>query len=166
MMAEMFELLANGKLYYLGMDPTEVAIPNAIWNLRNLRHLCIDGYASFDAPDYKQEILRKLLSNLRTMLTPILKYRKDSEEILRRLPRLEKLKCIYLFKERMLPRLDLIPQLVFLKLFSNVPTLYPDFYERVLKCLPSNLKRLSLSVSVWMVVSHGMVWLPWEPCLF
>ncbi|PHU05584.1 hypothetical protein BC332_26406 [Capsicum chinense] len=145
-----------------GWTPQKLQV---IWNLRNLRHLRIDGYASFDAPDYKQEISGKLLSNLRTMLTPILKYRKDSEEILRRLPRLEKLKCIYLFKERMLPRLDLIPQLGFLKLFSNGPTLYPDFYERVLKCLPSNLKRLSLSVSLfgwWFPMNNAIEGSHWE----
>ncbi|KAM3288630.1 hypothetical protein P3S67_022060 [Capsicum chacoense] len=122
----------------------EVALPDAIWNLRNLRHLRIDGGASFGAPDYKQEISGKLLSNLRTMSTPILKYREDSEEMLRRLPRLEKLKCICLFQDKMLPRLNLPPQLVSLKLFSYSPALFPDFYWRELK-FPSSLRRLTLS---------------------
>ncbi|PHU05951.1 hypothetical protein BC332_26773 [Capsicum chinense] len=122
----------------------EVALPDAIWNLRNLRHLRIDGRASFGAPDYKQEISGKLLSNLRTMSTPILKHGEDSEEILRRLPRLEKLKCICLFQERLLPRLDLLTQLVSLKLFGDGPTLFPNFYWRELK-FPSSLRRLTLS---------------------
>ncbi|PHT26251.1 hypothetical protein CQW23_34129 [Capsicum baccatum] len=122
----------------------EVALPDAIWNLRNLRHLRIDGGASFGAPDYKQEISGKLLSNLRTMSTPILEHGEDSEEILRRLPRLEKLKCICLFQERMLPRLDLLPQLVSLKLFSDGPSLWPDFNLWELK-FPSSLRRLTLS---------------------
>ncbi|KAF3613945.1 hypothetical protein FXO37_36168 [Capsicum annuum] len=122
----------------------EIALPDAIWNLRNLRHLRIDSRASFGAPAYKQEISGKLLSNLRTMSTPILKYGKDSEEILRRLPRLKKLKCICLFKERMLPRLGLLPQLVSLKLFSDGPALSPDFYGSELE-FPSNVRRLTLS---------------------
>ncbi|PHT37252.1 hypothetical protein CQW23_24952 [Capsicum baccatum] len=122
----------------------EVALPDAIWNLRNLRHLRIDGGASFGAPDYKQEISGKLLSNLRTMSTPILKYREDSEEMLRRLPRLEKLKCICLFQDKRLPRLNLLPQLVSLKLFSYSLALFPDFYWRGLK-FPSSLRRLTLS---------------------
>ncbi|KAM3205637.1 putative late blight resistance protein R1A-3 [Capsicum annuum] len=122
----------------------EVALPDAIWNLRNLRHLRIDSCASFGAPAYRQEISGKLLSNLRTMSTPILSYSKDSEEILRRLRRLEKLKCICLFQERLLPRLDLLPQLVSLKLFGDGPALFPDFHWRELK-FPSSLRRLTLS---------------------
>ncbi|KAM3205616.1 putative late blight resistance protein R1B-14 [Capsicum annuum] len=132
----------------------EVALSDAIWNLRNLRHLRIDGRASFGAPDYKQEISGKLLSNLRTMSTPILKHGEDSEEILRRLPRLEKLKCICLFQERLLPRMDLLPQLVSLKLFGDGPALSPDFYEWELK-FPSSLRRLTLSGCrlTWLQIS-------------
>ncbi|CAN4118532.1 unnamed protein product [Withania somnifera] len=123
----------------------EIEIPDAIWSLKNLRHLHITDRASFATPDNRRKFSDKL-PNLRTMSTPFLSYGEDSEEIVRKLANLEKLKCIILeswnsyTKKNMFPRLDLLHQLVSLKLF---------YYCRVQKScefnFPLYLKRLSLS---------------------
>ncbi|XP_049397403.1 putative late blight resistance protein homolog R1A-3 [Solanum stenotomum] len=123
----------------------EITIPNAIWSLTNLRHLHITDRASFAPPDNRRKFSDKL-PNLRTMSTPFLSYGEDSEEIVRRLASLEKLKCIILeswdtfTKKNMFPRLDFLQQLVSLKLF---------YYGRVRKTcefnFPWNLRKLTLS---------------------
>ncbi|WMV52714.1 hypothetical protein MTR67_046099 [Solanum verrucosum] len=123
----------------------EIAIPDAIWSLTNLRHLHITDRASFGAPDNRRKFSDKL-PNLRTMSTPFLSYGDDSDEIVRKLASLKKLKCIILeswdtyTKKNMFPRLDFLHQLVSLKLF---------YYGRVRKTcefnFPSNLRKLTLS---------------------
>ncbi|XP_049342610.1 putative late blight resistance protein homolog R1A-3 [Solanum verrucosum] len=114
-----------------------VAIPGSIWSLTNLRHLHIKGGTySLGAPE-------KMLPNLRTMSTPLLRYGEDSEEILRRLVRLEKLKCIFLDSSR---KKNLFPKLGILEHLQSLKLLY---YGEVRKTcefnFPSNLRRLTLS---------------------
>ncbi|XP_055809374.1 putative late blight resistance protein homolog R1B-16 isoform X2 [Solanum dulcamara] len=127
----------------IGLPGAEISIPDSIWSLTNLRHLHINNRSSFGAHDYKQA---EMLPNLRSMPTPLLIYGEDSELILRRLPRLENLKCIYLEswdsirKKNLFPKLGILEHLQSLKLFYD-----GEVRKRCQFHFPSILSRLTLS---------------------
>ncbi|KAL3501830.1 hypothetical protein ACH5RR_036279 [Cinchona calisaya] len=69
----------------------DVFIPKTIWMMKSLRHVDIRSIHSIDFSDSKLE--SSPLDNIVTFSSPILTCGEDTEELLRRLPRLQKLSC-------------------------------------------------------------------------
>ncbi|KAI3467120.1 hypothetical protein Pfo_023783 [Paulownia fortunei] len=119
----------------------EVALPDTIWKMANLRHVHIDERVSFILLND-----RTALELVETLCTPSLSYGKVAENLLGCFPNLRKLKCIFLESWNQatncnqFPVLDGLSQLESLKVF---------YHGRVRKSsnfiFPSNLKKLTLT---------------------
>nr|XP_027100629.1 putative late blight resistance protein homolog R1A-3 isoform X1 [Coffea arabica]XP_027100631.1 putative late blight resistance protein homolog R1A-3 isoform X1 [Coffea arabica]XP_027100632.1 putative late blight resistance protein homolog R1A-3 isoform X1 [Coffea arabica]XP_027100633.1 putative late blight resistance protein homolog R1A-3 isoform X1 [Coffea arabica]XP_027100634.1 putative late blight resistance protein homolog R1A-3 isoform X1 [Coffea arabica] len=72
----------------------KVTIPDSIWTMTSLRHLHVENHATFALQDGKIGSSCEL-SNLVSLSSPSLSYREHAEEILRGLPNLQKLSCIF-----------------------------------------------------------------------
>ncbi|KAK4339854.1 hypothetical protein RND71_041316 [Anisodus tanguticus] len=130
----------------------ELKLPRSLWKMFKLRHINVNSRASFslhndicESPDNSQ------LANLETFSTPCLSYGEDAEKILRSMPNLRKMRCIFRgsldYSKKMgenrvrFPRLDFLNQLESLKLFSDrYPTKHPHEFN-----FPSKLRELALS---------------------
>ncbi|KAJ8560581.1 hypothetical protein K7X08_022441 [Anisodus acutangulus] len=130
----------------------ELKLPRSFLKMFKLRHIHVNSRASFnlhddicESPDNSQ------LANLETFSTPCLSYGEDAEKILRSMPNLRKMRCIFRgsldYSKKMgenrvrFPRLDFLNQLESLKLFSDsYPTKHPHEFN-----FPSKLRELTLS---------------------
>ncbi|KAL3838854.1 hypothetical protein ACJIZ3_023445 [Penstemon smallii] len=121
----------------------ELTVPAVIWTMVKLRHLHINDRACFEFDDDNDDASK--LENLETLSTPAI-YRGHEKKLIRRLPNLRKLRCIF-FDPRgdwnnnsQFPNLDPLDQLESLKLS------YHDV-ERSSSTLslPLSLKKLALS---------------------
>ncbi|KAF3663918.1 hypothetical protein FXO38_08770 [Capsicum annuum] len=124
----------------------EVCLPHTIWTLSRLRHLHVDARAVFGWDGYDGWNLIRL-ENLQTISTPSLIYEKDRtmdpNEVMRRLPKIRKLRCISMDSDDCYH----FPSLFFLGRLESVKILHYG-QSSLPSCkfnLPSNLKRLTLS---------------------
>lgn len=116
----------------------EVEIPDAFWEMESLRHVHINDRAAFILDDNKLET-RCVLGNLDTLSTPVLRPGRATEKIMRRLPKLRKLRCIFM-ESWNFPVLDVLTSLESLKIFYHGRVAYPCKFS-----FPANLKKLTLS---------------------
>ncbi|CAI9112027.1 OLC1v1012395C2 [Oldenlandia corymbosa var. corymbosa] len=123
----------------------KITLPDSIWRMASLRHLHINSYAVFSLPD-DQTDSSLLLDNLFSLSVLSLCHVKDAEKILRRMPQLHKLICI--FRESWnssmncneFPALDFLTRLESLDIFYFGRDLNPGEFT-----FPLNLKKLTLS---------------------
>ncbi|KAL3513760.1 hypothetical protein ACH5RR_026477 [Cinchona calisaya] len=119
-------------------------MPDSFWNLERLRHMHINNRVTFCLQEDNVENT-SLLENMDTLSTPALSYGEDTEKNLRRLPKLRKLRCIFLelwdnlSKFNKFPILDFLSHLQSLKIFYHGMIRYPCDFS-----FPSNLKKLTL----------------------
>nr|XP_016492710.1 PREDICTED: putative late blight resistance protein homolog R1B-12 [Nicotiana tabacum]XP_016492711.1 PREDICTED: putative late blight resistance protein homolog R1B-12 [Nicotiana tabacum] len=130
----------------------EVILPSSLLKMVKLRHIHVKHRASFSLYENMGESLaNSQLDNLETFSTPRLSYGEDTEMILRKMPKLRKLSCIFsgtfgyskILKRRsvLFPRLEFLNHLESLKLISNsCPAKLPHVFS-----FPSRLRELTLS---------------------
>ncbi|KAK4715884.1 hypothetical protein R3W88_014222 [Solanum pinnatisectum] len=117
-----------------------------------MRNIHVSHRASFSLPENMSESLAdSQLDNLETFSTPHLVYGEDTEMILRKMPKLRKLSCIFSgtfgYSEKVkgrcvcFPRLEFLSHLESLKVVSNS---YPAKLPHVFR-FPSRLRELTLS---------------------
>ncbi|XP_016492709.2 putative late blight resistance protein homolog R1B-12 [Nicotiana tabacum] len=130
----------------------EVILPSSLLKMVKLRHIHVKDRASFSLYENMGESLAdSQLDNLETFSTPHLFYGEDTEMILRKMPKLRKLSCIFsgtfgyskivTGKCVLFPRLEFLSHLESLKLVSNsCPAKLPHVFS-----FPSRLRELTLS---------------------
>ncbi|WMV28873.1 hypothetical protein MTR67_022258 [Solanum verrucosum] len=130
----------------------EMILPCSLLKMVKLRHIHVNDRVSFGLHENMDELTaNSQLANLETFSTPRLFYGKDAEMILRKMPKLRKLSCIFSgtfgysrkLKGRCVrfPRLDFLSHLESLKLVSNsYPAKLPHKFN-----FPSELRELTLS---------------------
>ncbi|KAL3500533.1 hypothetical protein ACH5RR_039626 [Cinchona calisaya] len=122
-----------------------VELPNSIWCMKRLRHLHVNDHVDFIFQDGSLGNSLQL-ENLVSFSSPSLAYGKVAKKILRRLPNLRKLGCIYLESWNEITNYNKFPTLDFLVQLESLKILY---FGRSLNLgeftLPWNLKKLSLS---------------------
>ncbi|KAK6789113.1 hypothetical protein RDI58_012912 [Solanum bulbocastanum] len=130
----------------------EMILPCSLLKMVKLRHIHVNDRLSFGLHENVDELTaNSQLANLETFSTPRLFYGKDAEKILRKMPKLRKLSCIFSgtfgysrkLKGRCVrfPRLDFLSHLESLKLVSNnYPAKLPHKFN-----FPSQLRELTLS---------------------
>ncbi|MCD7472620.1 hypothetical protein HAX54_013901 [Datura stramonium] len=130
----------------------EVILPSSLLKMAKLRHIHVKHRSSFSLYENMGESLaNSQLDNLETFSTPRLSYGEDTEMILRKMPKLRKLSCIFvgtfgyskILKRRsvLFPRLEFLSHLESLKLISNsCPAKLPHVFS-----FPSRLRELTLS---------------------
>ncbi|KAJ8569775.1 hypothetical protein K7X08_006352 [Anisodus acutangulus] len=134
----------------------EFRLPRSLFRMFKLKHIHVNNRASFSLHDDICESLdNSRLDSLESFSTPRLSYGEGAEKILRSMPNVRKLRCIFqgsLGYSRKLrgncvfyPRLDFLNQLESLKLLSNsVPAKHPHEFN-----FPSKLRELTLSNFVY-----------------
>ncbi|KAL3368451.1 hypothetical protein AABB24_009353 [Solanum stoloniferum] len=130
----------------------EVILPSSLLKMVKIRNIQVTHRASFSLHENMGESLAdSQLDNLETFSTPHFSYGEDTEMILRKMPKLRKLSCIFSgtfgYSEKvkgkcvLYPRLEFLCQLESLKVVSNS---YPDKLPHVFS-FPSRLRELTLS---------------------
>lgn len=123
----------------------KVTLPDTIWKMTRLRHIHVNCHTAFSLPDDMLEGFCRL-GNLVTFSSPFLSKGKDSEKIVRMLPSLQRLRCIFSQsqddsgKYNGFPVLDFLMNLESLSIFFSGRKPYPSEFN-----LPLNLKKLTLS---------------------
>lgn len=127
-------------------------LPCSLLKMVKLRHIHVNDRVSFGLHENMDVLTgNSQLPNLETFSTPRLFYGKDAEKVLRKMPKLRKLSCIFSgtfgysrkLKGRCVrfPRLDFLSHLESLKLVSNsYPAKLPHKFN-----FPSQLRELTLS---------------------
>ncbi|XP_055810338.1 uncharacterized protein LOC129880370 [Solanum dulcamara] len=130
----------------------EMILPCSLLKMVKLRHIHVNDRVSFGLHENMDESAgNSQLANLETFSTPRLFYGKDAEKILRKMPKLRKLSCIFSgtfgYSRKLMgrcvrfPRLDFLSHLESLKLVSNsYPAKLPHKFN-----FPSQLRELTLS---------------------
>ncbi|KAL3506456.1 hypothetical protein ACH5RR_031838 [Cinchona calisaya] len=123
----------------------KVILPATIWHMTRLRHLHVNNHVSFNL-DHEELGGCFQLENLVSFSCPSLSCDEYTETIIKRLPNLCKLKCIF-FESRdssknctQFPRLNFLTHLESLMVFFYGMPLFSNEFD-----LPSNLKKLTLS---------------------
>ncbi|XP_027166582.1 putative late blight resistance protein homolog R1A-3 [Coffea eugenioides] len=123
----------------------KITLPNTIWRIISLRHLHVSVHVAFDSDDEKLGD-SSVLENLVNFSCPSLSCGEDAERIIRRLPNLRKLNCIFYESPdsstncNQFPRLKCLTHLESLKIFYYGSPLNNGEFN-----LPLNLKKLTLS---------------------
>ncbi|CAI9117721.1 OLC1v1019177C1 [Oldenlandia corymbosa var. corymbosa] len=73
----------------------KVILPETIWNMKRLRHLHVNHHVLFNLQGLDGDVGSSYLENLVSFSTPSLSCREDRWRILKRLPNLRKLRCIF-----------------------------------------------------------------------
>ncbi|XP_060214920.1 putative late blight resistance protein homolog R1B-17 [Lycium barbarum] len=130
----------------------EMILPSSVLKMVKLRHIRVKLRASFSLYENVGESLAdSKLDNLETFSTPHLAYGEDAEMILRKMPKLRKLSCIFsgtfgyskivMGRCVLFPRLEFLSHLESLKIVSNsCPAKLPHVFN-----FPSRLRELTLS---------------------
>lgn len=123
----------------------EVVLPDTIWKLCRLRHLRIDDRFTIAFPIDREESFQ--LNNLKSLSAPALRFGdKLVEKMLRRLPNLSKLRCIFLESWDFSKCCNRFPVLDFLSDLESLMVLYHGKVQHPCEfSFPSNLKKLTLS---------------------
>ncbi|XP_027078170.1 putative late blight resistance protein homolog R1A-4 [Coffea arabica] len=123
----------------------KIILPNTIWSITSLRHLHVKVHVAFDSDD-KELGDGSMLENLVSFSCPSLSCGEDAERIIKRLPNLCKLSCIFYESPdsstncNQFPRLNCLTHLESLKIFYCGSPLNNGEFN-----LPLNLKKLTLS---------------------
>ncbi|XP_027173976.1 late blight resistance protein R1-A-like [Coffea eugenioides] len=121
-----------------------VVLPDTIWQMARLRHLHVNMHVAFKLDDEGLEGCSQL-GNLVSFSRLSLSCGEDVESIIKRLPNLQKLRCIFFHPQGssknsyQFPRLDFLTHLVSLNVFYYGSAITREFI------LPSNLRKLTLS---------------------
>lgn len=127
-------------------------LPISLLKMVKLMHIHVNDRVSFGLHENMDEsTANSQLANLETFSTPRLSYGEDAEKILRKMPNLRKLSCIFSgtfgYSRKVggrcvrFPRLDFLSHLESLKLVSNsYPAKLPHKFN-----FPSQLRELTLS---------------------
>ncbi|MCD7452926.1 hypothetical protein HAX54_018753 [Datura stramonium] len=130
----------------------EMILPRSLLKMVKLRHIHVNDRVSFGLHENMDESpANSQLVNLETFSTPRLSYGEDAEKILRKMPKLRKLSCIFSgtfgYSRKVMsrcvrfPRLEFLSQLESLKLVSNsYPAKLPHKFN-----FPLQLRELTLS---------------------
>ncbi|XP_027068395.1 putative late blight resistance protein homolog R1A-3 [Coffea arabica] len=123
----------------------KITLPNTIWRITSLRHFHVSVHVDFDS-DAEELGDCSLLENLISFSRPSLSCGEDAERIIKRIPNLCKLSCIFYESPdssmncNHFPRLNCLTHLESLKIFYyGSPLNNGEFI------LPLNLKKLTLS---------------------
>ncbi|XP_027076592.1 putative late blight resistance protein homolog R1A-3 [Coffea arabica] len=123
----------------------KITLPNTIWRITSLRHLHVSVHVDFDS-DAEELGDCSILENLISFSRPSLSCGEDAERIIKRIPNLCKLSCIFYESPdssmncNHFPRLNCLTHLESLKIFYyGSPLNNGEFI------LPLNLKKLTLS---------------------
>ncbi|KAH0674446.1 hypothetical protein KY284_025533 [Solanum tuberosum] len=144
--------LWNLKTFVLRGMGGEVILPSSLLKMVKIRNIHVTHRASFSLHENMGESLAdSQLDNLETFSTPHFSYGEDTEMILRKMPKLRKLSCVFSgtfgYSEEvkgrcvLYPRLEFLCQLESLKVVSNS---YPGKLPHVFS-FPSRLRELTLS---------------------
>ncbi|XP_071938881.1 putative late blight resistance protein homolog R1B-17 [Coffea arabica] len=123
----------------------KISLPNSIWRIISLRHLHVSVHVAFDSDDEKLGD-SSVLENLVNFSCPSFSCGEDAERIIRRLPNLRKLSCIFYESPdsstncNQFPRLKCLTHLESLRIFYYGSPLNNGEFN-----LPLNLKKLTLS---------------------
>ncbi|CDP08019.1 unnamed protein product [Coffea canephora] len=123
----------------------KITLPNTIWRITSLRHLHVNLHVAFDS-DAEELGDSFILENLVSFSCPSLSCGEDAERIIKRLPNLCKLSCIFYESPdssmncNHFPRLNCLTHLESLKIFYYGSPLNNGEFS-----LPLNLKKLTLS---------------------
>ncbi|KAL3501672.1 hypothetical protein ACH5RR_036121 [Cinchona calisaya] len=123
----------------------KVALPDTLWSMTRLRHLHVNSNAIFSWQDESLTSSSRL-DNLVTLSSPILSYGDDTEKIMRKFPKLRKLRCTFSESSHQsgncsrFPLLEFLTELESLKIFY-----YGGMHHSCEFNFPLNLKKLSLS---------------------
>ncbi|CDP11161.1 unnamed protein product [Coffea canephora] len=121
-----------------------VVLPDTIWHMARLRHLHVNMHVAFKLDDEGLEDCSQL-GNLVSFSRLSISCGEDVESIIKRLPNLQKLRCIFFHPQGssknsyQFPRLDFLTHLVSLNVFYYGSAITREFI------LPSNLRKLTLS---------------------
>ncbi|XP_027150795.1 putative late blight resistance protein homolog R1B-23 [Coffea eugenioides] len=122
-----------------------VLLPRTIWSMAKLRHVHVINHAAFSLQDgiWKSS---SQLHNLVSFSSPYLSCGERTENIMRRLPKLRKLRCTFSElsdgneKCNQFPKLNFLTELVSLKLLYSGRIALPCKFD-----FPLNLRKLTLS---------------------
>ncbi|XP_027119965.1 putative late blight resistance protein homolog R1A-4 [Coffea arabica] len=123
----------------------KIILPNTIWRMTCLRHLHVNVHVAFDS-DVEEFVDSSALANLVSFSCPSLFCGEDAERIIKRLPNLCKLSCIFYESQdsstscNRFPRLKFLSHLECLKVFYYGNPLHNAEFD-----LPLSLKELTLS---------------------
>ncbi|CDP08020.1 unnamed protein product [Coffea canephora] len=123
----------------------KITLPNTIWRITSLRHLHVSVHVDFDS-DAEELGDCSILENLISFSRPSLSCGEDAERIIKRIPNLCKLSCIFYESPNsstncnQFPRLNCLTHLESLKIFYCGSPLNNGEFS-----LPLNLKKLTLS---------------------
>ncbi|CAI9093697.1 OLC1v1029256C1 [Oldenlandia corymbosa var. corymbosa] len=123
----------------------KVALPNAIWSMVKLRHIHVKNYACMSWEDCCfGDFFRFPLHNLISLSNPYL-YGCDTEKIMRMLPKLQKLRCVFAQSQDGTGDSNEFSGLQFLMELESLKVYYSGriAHSRNLQ-LPLNLKKLTL----------------------
>ncbi|XP_027149786.1 putative late blight resistance protein homolog R1A-3 [Coffea eugenioides] len=122
----------------------KITLPNTIWRITSLRHLHVSVHVDFDS-DAEELGDCSVLENLISFSCPSFSCGEDAERIIRRLPNLRKLSCIFYESPdsstncNQFPRLKCLTHLESLRIFYYGSPLNNGEFN-----LPLNLKKLTL----------------------
>nr|XP_027092338.1 late blight resistance protein R1-A-like [Coffea arabica] len=146
--------LSNLETFILDVYLGDVMLPETIWNMTNLRHLCISG-SSGDislAKDVHENF--SILYNLSTFSNLLLFIDPSMEKILRKFPNIRRLKCELSEPEDPVPDCSRIVKMNFLSQLESLSlSLYFTEQRAIQFHFPVNLKKLTLSDFSWSMIS-------------
>ncbi|XP_027094205.1 late blight resistance protein R1-A-like [Coffea arabica] len=146
--------LSNLETFILDVYLGDVMLPETIWNMTNLRHLCISG-SSGDislAKDVHEN--SSILYNLSTFSNLLLFIDPSMEKILRKFPNIRRLKCELSEPEDPVPDCSRIVTMNFLSQLESLSlSLYFTEQRPIQFHFPVNLKKLTLSDFSWSMIS-------------
>ncbi|XP_027097613.2 putative late blight resistance protein homolog R1A-4 isoform X1 [Coffea arabica] len=123
----------------------KVSLPYAIWSMEKLRHLHIKNYAVITLEDGESTVFTPIL-NLVSLSSPYLFCGKGTENIMRRLLKLRKMRCLFSELPDDTGKCNQFPILNFLTELESLNVLYSG--RIALSCnfdFPLNLRKLTVS---------------------
>ncbi|CDP19728.1 unnamed protein product [Coffea canephora] len=122
-----------------------ILLPYAIWNMEKLRHLHVKNYATITLQDGESTIFPEVL-NLVSLSSPYLLYGIGIENIMRRLVKLRKLRCLFSELRDDTGKCNQFPIMNFLTELESLNVLYSGRVGLPCKFdFPLNLRKLTLS---------------------
>ncbi|XP_027099446.1 putative late blight resistance protein homolog R1A-3 [Coffea arabica] len=142
--------LWNLETFIVKSAQLDVPLPDSFWRLKHLRHAAVGDLNHTSFIDSEQGESCQL-DNIVTFSKPTLAFGKDSEELMRRLPRLQKLNCVFFepqydhLKPILFPKLSSLSNLESLKVYSYGMVFYGEKRDQFPTFdFPNTLRKLTL----------------------